>query len=81
MESEKKKINFYLKVELTNKNTYQLKYGGNTPEDQNMIDINQYGSGVRGMDPKKGGLFNLIRSTNRVLNTIRFSSDWNTDDK
>lgn len=76
MEYEKKKINFYLRLKFTPSNTYQLEYGGETPEDQYMIDINQYGSGVRGMDPKKGGIFNLIRSVNSNLKTIRFSEDW-----
>lgn len=80
MEFEKKKINFYIKIELTPNNTYQIKYGGKTPEDQTMIDINQYGSGVRGMDPKKGGIFNLIRFANSQLKNIRFPDVWAKND-
>jgi hypothetical protein len=74
-EYEKQKINFEIKLVLNKNKQFELQYFGKTPNDQLKIDINQYGSGARNIEPKTGGIFKKINSINNFFKTITLPNE------
>lgn len=70
-EYEEIKINFDLKLKINPSNIISLEYTGKTPDDQRLVNMKKYGSGVNGIDFRDNKTIKKINELNRKLKSLR----------
>lgn len=67
---ETKKINSKLKIELNDKNCYEIVVEGETDVDKFLLKVNEKGSGSLNVNPAP--VFGYLKSINKLLSLTKF---------